>query len=162
MNLAFGQTDVAKSTHHLIVGHSYTTTMTLTLRRKPSTKDYTEGELFQGETKLCDTLEDVMRDIKDGTGKIKGRTAIPKGTYTIQWTYSPKFHRHLPLLTEVPWFSGIRIHSGNTAEDTSGCILCGVKERDGILTLSKVTTAKVCAIIQKAILDGQGAKIIIY
>ena len=52
---------------------------------------------------------------------------IPKGAYWMQLTYSPKFKRKLPLIWSgsVPKNRGIRIHSGNTVKDTSGCILIG-------------------------------------
>lgn len=63
--------------------------MLLTLCRKPSTEHYTEGELFLGEQKLCDTLEDVVRPIKSRADKVIGYTAIPKGKYRVLWTFSP-------------------------------------------------------------------------
>ena len=96
---------------------------------------YTSGELFVwSEVKktwldFCFTLEDKVRDInKDGefdNGEVKiyGETAIPFGKYDGQVTWSPKFNRKMPLIKNVPEFSGIRIHGGNDIEDTEGCIL---------------------------------------
>lgn len=58
---------------------------------------------------------------------------IPTGTYAIELTYSPKFHRLLPLLS-VPHRSCIRIHAGNWPRDSEGCILVGLyKGKDMIL-----------------------------
>jgi hypothetical protein len=66
------------------------------------------------------TLEDVLR----GPGiKIPGQTAIPTGEYKITLYDSPRFKRLLPMLNDVPGFSHILIHGGNTETDTEGCIL---------------------------------------
>jgi hypothetical protein len=62
---------------------------------------------------------------------VAGETAIPFGTYRIELTHSPRFKRKLPLVCEVPDFEGVRIHSGNTAEDTLGCILVGRNWTEG-------------------------------
>ena len=94
--------------------------MQLTLKRQPSTGECTLGELFLEGEHECFTLEDVVRDVK-----VAGETAIPAGTYEIAVTYSNRFKRALPLLINVPGFEGIRIHSGNRASDTEGCILVG-------------------------------------
>ena len=72
---------------------------------------------------FCDTLEPTWRDYRHGGRKIKGRSAIPEGRYPVVITWSEKMKQWLPLLVNVPMFSGIRIHAGNTAEDTQGMVL---------------------------------------
>lgn len=62
--------------------------------------------------------------MRDGP-KVMHETAIPAGTYKVAVSFSRRFKRDLPILLDVPGFEGIRIHPGNTAEDTSGCILVG-------------------------------------
>lgn len=103
--------------------------MELELKRTRLTNDFTEGELYVDGRFFCHTLEDRVRRLPE-ENKIPGRTAIPAGTYRVTVSVSPKFGRYLPLVENVPYFSGIRIHRGNTANDTSGCILVG--ERAGI------------------------------
>lgn len=94
--------------------------MKITVARQPSANGCTLGELFVDGRHECYTLEDEVRD-----EKIHGETAIPAGVYKVEVTYSPHFKRDLPLLVGVPNFEGVRIHSGNTAADTEGCILVG-------------------------------------
>ena len=103
--------------------------MNLVLRRKPSNDKCTIGELYAGGTFACYTLEDVVREIPGQpvySWKIKGQTAIPQGKYRVTETMSKRFERMLPLVNMVPGFEGIRIHPGNKAEDTEGCILPGM------------------------------------
>ena len=80
---------------------------------------------------ICDTLEPTWRDYAHGGRKIKGCSAIPEGRYAVVISYSPKFQQWLPILLGVPNFSGIRIHAGNTAKDTEGCILVGKNREVG-------------------------------
>ena len=78
-----------------------------------------------GGSYFCDTLEPTWRDYEHGAYKVKGRSAIPEGRYAVVISWSPKFKAWLPILLGVPKFEGIRIHAGNTSEDTEGCILVG-------------------------------------
>jgi hypothetical protein len=57
--------------------------------------------------------------------KVQDETAIPVGSYKMKISKSPKFGRLLPEILDVPGFSGIRIHKGNTAADSSGCLIIG-------------------------------------
>ena len=99
-----------------------------------------EGVASQGGLEgvcFCDTLEPTWRDYRHGGRKIKGRSAIPEGRYPVVITWSPKMKQWLPLLVNVPMFSGIRIHAGNTAEDTQGCILVGQNLKKGMVLNSR-------------------------
>ena len=80
--------------------------------------------------------------------KVYGKTAIPTGKYKVEVTYSPKFKRYLPILLNVRGFSGIRIHSGNTAEDTLGCLLVGFNKVKGQVINSRVTSDKLTALLR--------------
>ncbi|OYU80773.1 MAG: hypothetical protein CFE23_07310 [Flavobacterium sp. BFFFF1] len=94
--------------------------MELVLTRKIRSAKSTIGELTIDGKFECFTLEDVERDVK-----IHGKTAIPKGRYELTITMSNRFKKELPLLINVPNYEGVRIHPGNKAEDTEGCILVG-------------------------------------
>lgn len=104
----------------------------LNLQRIAEKPDYTIGRLYINGVRFCDTLEPPVRDLQaDGSGKVAGKTAIPAGEYYVQVTQSPRFRRLLPLLLNVPHFSGVRIHAGNTVADTQGCILVGENRQVG-------------------------------
>lgn len=85
----------------------------------------TLGKLFIDGAYFCETLEDCDRKMEDGGKKVDGETAIPRGSYVVIIDYSNRFKRDMPHVLNVPGFVGIRIHSGNTHEDTEGCILVG-------------------------------------
>lgn len=101
--------------------------MEFTVQRKPTFLDTTLGELLREDgSRICYTLEDPVRDLKtDGSGKVYGKTAIPAGRYRIIIDFSQKFQKDMVHVLDVPFFTGIRIHSLNTAEDTLGCIGVG-------------------------------------
>lgn len=107
--------------------------MLLEVKREPSARGCTLGTLYVDGEFECFTLEDVVREIPEQaveTWKTPGETAIPSGTYEVTVTNSAHFGRMLPLLLKVPGFEGVRIHSGNVAADTEGCILVGVRKTD--------------------------------
>lgn len=113
----------------------------------------TVGELFVDGVHECFTLEDVVRP--DGAPKVFGQTAIPFGTYNVVVTFSPHFNRLLPLLVDVPGFSGVRIHPGNTAADTEGCLLVGRQHTDNSVTESRLAFGALYAKIQAALAAGK-------
>lgn len=98
--------------------------MKLKLSRAQFEPTCTIGRLVVDDVMNCWTLEDYVRPT--GAPKVFGQTAIPAGTYQVIVTHSPHFGRDLPLLVNVPGFDGVRIHPGNTAADTEGCILVGM------------------------------------
>lgn len=95
--------------------------------------EYTIGKLYIDDNYFCDTLEDVVRSGE----KVYGQTAIPAGKYKVKKTYSPRFKKKLPEILNVPGFSGVRIHSGNTAKDTEGCLLLGLNKTKGAVLCSQ-------------------------
>lgn len=102
--------------------------MNMELVRKHQSGICTIGELSIEGKFQCYILEDVVREVPGmpvEQWKIAGKTAIPTGDYEVIITLSNRFKRDLPLLKDVPGFAGIRIHPGNTAEDTEGCLLPG-------------------------------------
>jgi hypothetical protein len=97
--------------------------MILLLVRDTFTNKTTTGKLYIDGLFECYTLEDIVRP--NGV-KVFGETAIPKGEYKVVVNYSAKYQRPMIQILDVPMFEGIRIHSGNKAEDTEGCILVGI------------------------------------
>ena len=120
--------------------------MRLVLKRIAFRKTYTIGKLYVDGVYFCDTLEDPVREGE----KIYGRTAIPAGKYDVLITMSPRFRKMLPLLVNVPGFEGIRIHSGNNADDTEGCILVGVNDKPGWISQSRATMTRLMTKLESA------------
>lgn len=108
--------------------------MLLRVNRQWHGKDCTIGLLTVDGQNECFTLEDVVRPAGE---KIYGETAIPAGTYNVVITPSKRFGRDLPLLENVPNFDGVRIHPGNTAADTDGCILVGTSKGPDVVFESR-------------------------
>lgn len=98
----------------------------------------------------CFTLEDPVRAVK-----IYGETAIPVGTYNVVITPSKRFKRDLPLLEKVPNFEGVRIHAGNKAGDTDGCILVGTSKGPDVIFESRKAFDALFAKIKAALDAGE-------
>lgn len=127
--------------------------MMLELNRIAKKPLYTIGRLFVDGKYFCDTLEDRCRDL-DKEEKVMNETAIPEGIYEVIVNVSAKFRRKLPLLLDVPHFSGIRIHRGNMDKDTSGCILVGENKQPGRVINSTGYELRLTELIEKAMLAG--------
>lgn len=104
--------------------------MLLVLQRDtPAGAARTFGRLLAEDgQQLCFTLEDPVRELAGqpvDAWKIKGETAIPAGRYQVTLEHSPRFGPETLTVHRVPGFVGVRIHAGNTVDDTEGCPLLG-------------------------------------
>ena len=115
---------------------------------------YTIGRMSLNGEYFCDTLEDTDRGLNSSmqeseilAKKIKAQTAIPTGKYDVILTFSPRFKRVLPLLLSVKGYEGIRIHAGNTTEDTEGCLLVGENKAKGQVLNSRGTLEKLMSVL---------------
>ena len=130
--------------------------MELLVKRVARRDEYTIGRLYINGVKFSDTLEDCDRGLTQDmpleeikAKKVYGKTAIPTGTYEIDMnTISPKFQARswakpyggkLPRLIGVKGFEGVLLHVGNTASNSSGCLLVGKNSIKGMITDSTRT-----------------------
>ena len=99
--------------------------MLILVREKVSEKAV-QGCLFLNDTFICYTLENAAK-------------AIPAGLYSIENSKSPKFGRELPLLfsDKVPSRRGVRIHAGNTYQESAACVLVGMGRKGDKLVESQ-------------------------
>ena len=90
-----------------------------TLVRYTRTETAILGSLYLNGAFICYTLENAVK-------------AIPAGLYSIENSKSPKFGRELPLLfsDKVSSRRGVRIHAGNTYQESAACVLVGMKRDD--------------------------------
>ena len=152
--------------------------MTITLKRIYCKGTFTLGALqiqtesnndFRTSKYFCDTLEPHAIDWRREE-KVAGKTAIPTGRYRVVMSYSKTYKRRMPFLQNVPHFTGIMIHTGNSVDDTRGCILVGKAVRPqkpeeesltgkatviGRLTDSRVTFNRLYEIIKEAMKKGE-------
>ena len=145
--------------------------MKLKVLRYNSEADSTNGLLFEvndlGNQFLCYTLEDEHRVLK-----VKGETRIPAGIYNIKLRKEGGFHErytkkypdiHIGMLhiIDVPGFEFILIHTGNTDEHTSGCLILGDSQenntiiKDGFVGKSVNAYRRIYPKIAKAIDNGE-------
>lgn len=141
--------------------------MELYLKRIARKKNYTIGRLYIDGVYFCDTIEDCDRGLKQTDAyasnkrkKVQNETAIPTGRYQVTLgVQSPKYKNraqyafcngYVPRLLNVPCFEGVLIHIGNTAEDSSGCILVGQNKVVGKVVNSTQTFLKLYSKLQDA------------
>lgn len=101
--------------------------ITLKLNRTTYGEAFTLGTL-ETPTQTFHTLEDKVRERKGVPvcdWKEPGCTAIPCGVYPLVIDMSARFKRLMPHILKVDGFEGVRIHAGNSQDDTEGCILIG-------------------------------------
>lgn len=132
--------------------------MLITIDRAWKKDGYTISRLYvNGKLFGCNTLEDTDRGLRQDMQleeikkkKVCCRTAIPSGSYECVYTYSNRFNKMLPLLLNVKGFDGVRIHSGNSAKDTEGCILVGLNLKKGKVLNSREWTNKLIQTMKTA------------
>jgi hypothetical protein len=117
--------------------------MELIVFRKYFGEKYTVGQFYANDKALCNTMEPVVRILKDlngdgdfldpGEGKIMGKTAIPCERYNITMEIFARHNRMTPLLHMVPGFTEIFIHGGADVTWSAGCILVGENKVKGQL-----------------------------
>lgn len=150
--------------------------MKLVLDRKWKKDGYTIGRLYIDGEIFCNTLEDKDRGLTKDMPvsrikvlKVKDKTAIPTGTYAVTLRIqSPKFRYYkayefcdgyLPRLCQVPGFDGVLIHIGNTAADSSGCILVGENRKVGQVVNSTATFQRLYKLLKAADQRGENISI---
>lgn len=131
--------------------------MKLTLIRTDFTSDSTIGSLYIEGRFFSYILEDKDRGLTDKMSlievkarKLFGITAIPYGTYKVKLTMSNRFKRLLPEILNVKGFEGVRIHRGNTAEDTLGCLIVGLRKAYNSVFESTAAETGLMRILQTA------------
>ena len=136
--------------------------MEIVLNRIAKKNSYTIGKLYIDGKYVCDTCEDKDRGLTDSMTveeikfkKVYGQTAIPTGTYTVSYTMSNRFKKMMPLINDVKGFEGIRMHNGNSADNSLGCILLGENKAVGKVLNSRATCAKVYPLIEAASKKGE-------
>lgn len=127
------------------------------VERYKFTEEFTVSCLYGPDYEFyCHILEDKDRNLDQLdpldeilAKKVKHQTAIPTGRYEVKFTHSRKYNKIMPELLKVPGFHGIRIHSGNFVDHTSGCLLPGMYKGFNFVDQSKKCTQ----VIEKAFRD---------
>ena len=133
--------------------------------------DATNGMLFINGIFECYTLEDQYQAVK-----VMHETCIPEGEYAIEFRKTGGFHAkyteryknaHYGMLhvQNVPNFTYILIHTGNTDEHTSGCLIVGESQqdldvsKDGFIGSSAVAYKKMYRKVAGELLQGKPVSI---
>jgi hypothetical protein len=119
--------------------------MEIKVKRKEFTEESTISEVFVDGKFECYCIEDKDRGLLDSMSetevkskKIYAKTAIPKGRYNVVISFSNRFKKYLPEILNVKGYLGIRIHPGNTAADSEGCLLPGTTKAKDFVGNSRI------------------------
>lgn len=142
--------------------------MEIKIDRKYKKDAYTIGNLYVNGEWFCNSLEDKDRGLSSDMPleeikkrKVYAETAIPTGRYIVRMDIvSPKYNGYewyrknfggrMPRLETVKGFSGILMHPGNTALDSSGCVLVGMNREKGKVLESRATFLKLWNLMNAA------------
>ena len=124
----------------------------LLILRDTFSDNSTIGELFLNDEFMCDTLENPELN------NVKNISCIPEGQYSVRLRTAresaTRDYLHL-LVQDVPNRDYILFHIGNSAKDTSGCILVGIGRKQDFVQNS----ALAMDLLMKEILNLGGEKI---
>lgn len=154
--------------------------MEILIERKYRKSTYTIGNLYINGQWVANTLEDKDRGLKQSMSlseinnlKVAGETAIPTGEYTVRMDIvSPKYSQkewyrtncnggRLPRLENVKGFDGILMHTGNSPQDSLGCILIGKNDVVGGLSKSREYFLKVYTLLFEAYKRGESFRLVV-
>lgn len=121
--------------------------MLIEVKRHWYTPTTSTAQFFIDQIEYGFTLEDAAR--ARGV-KIPKVTAIPSGTYPLIFDESTRFKCLMPHILNVPQFEGIRIHCGNTEEDTEGCLLVGLERAKDSVKQSKLMWERILPVLKTA------------
>lgn len=145
--------------------------MEILVYRKWPKAGYCIGRMYIDGQLICNSLEDEDRGLSDAMDertirnrKIFGKTAIPRGRYTIDMeTVSPRFSQKefymqvcggkVPRLKNVKGFEGILLHVADGPKGAAlleGCIGIGLNKKVGQLCDGKETFKKVYTLMKQA------------
>lgn len=111
---------------------------------------YTMSRIYVNDVFFCFGIEPYDAHIKK-TDDVKtilslknqyGKIAVAEGTYQLIYSFSNKYKKMLPLVCDTPGMSGVRIHSGNSEQDTRSCLCPGKFYKYGYVTESRKTVAE--------------------
>jgi len=124
--------------------------MKVLIKRLHNNKNETIGIMFVNDIEECWILEDQKQEGK----KVYGETRIPAGVYKIELRTEgrlhdkykkkfPSFHKGMLHIKNIPGFTYVYIHIGNTDDDTLGCPLTGklASIQDGNIITERSTEA---------------------
>ena len=133
-------------------------TMNIKLVRKFQREGFIDGKLYINNGFECYTVEYIDILLENSVVKVQNQTTIPKGIYPITISMSTRFKKFLIEVLNVPQFEGVRIHSGNSSEDTDGCIIVGsinARDDDDWVGGSHLAYERLHTKVKKALSDGE-------